>query len=418
MISCNLLSVDEKLQERLRSVLRDRLPGFAAEKLFLTATHIHTGPFMAEDILSRFWGDEFGYSEADPKITKPSEYIGFLVAQLADAAAEAWESRAPGGISRESGYAALSYNRRVVYTDGTAVMYGNTKTDSFDMLEGPEDNGVELLYFWNADRKLTGVAVNTNCPAQILEHKRYITADYWGEVRKELGRRFGRELIVLPLLGSAGDLSPRDLIRLGREEREMYCEPMYNEAGLGIIARRLADVVEDRLAEAAKEIRFGIAFGHGIREVPLPTRMISKEEAEQAGLQYAGWAEKHASLKDLSESELMKLSFMLAKRNRAALQEIKPFYKAEVHVIRLGDAVIATNPFELFLVYGMRIKARNRAAQTFITQLSCDYGGYLPTERAIAGGGYSANVSNGFVGPEAGEILVIVTVEMINDLFK
>ena len=32
---------------------------------------------------------------------------------------------------------------------------------------------------------------------------------------------------------------------------------------------------------------------------------------------------------------------------------------------------MATNPFELFLDYGLRIKARSEAPQTFIVQLAC-----------------------------------------------
>jgi len=41
---------------------------------------------------------------------------------------------------------------------------------------------------------------------------------------------------------------------------------------------------------------------------------------------------------------------------------------------------LATNPFELFLDYGMRIKARSKALQTFVVQLACDSSGYLPTQ--------------------------------------
>jgi hypothetical protein len=38
----------------------------------------------------------------------------------------------------------------------------------------------------------------------------------------------------------------------------------------------------------------------------------------------------------------------------------------EVHVIRLGDMVIATNRFELYLDFGIRVKARSPAVQTFV----------------------------------------------------
>jgi len=74
-----------------------------------------------------------------------------------------------------------------------------------------------------------------------------------------------------------------------------------------------------------------------------------------------------------------------------------------------------TNPFELYLDYGIRIKARSPAALTFIVQKSCEGGGYLPTERAVKGGGYSAD--NFIVGPEGGQILVNETVRLLNKMW-
>ena len=46
-----------------------------------------------------------------------------------------------------------------------------------------------------------------------------------------------------------------------------------------------------------------------------------------------------------------------------------PTYEMELHVLRIGDAVVCTNPFELFTDYGIRIKARSQAVQTFVIQL-------------------------------------------------
>jgi len=92
-------------------------------------------------------------------------------------------------------------------------------------------------------------------------------------------------------------------------------------------------------------------------------------------------------------------------------------YNMELHVIRLGDIAIATNPFELFLDYGYRIKGRSKALQTFIVQLSCDSGLYLPTVKAVAGGSYSATVQSNLVGPEGGQVLVNETVRLIDEMW-
>lgn len=92
----------------------------------------------------------------------------------------------------------------------------------------------------------------------------------------------------------------------------------------------------------------------------------------------------------------------------------------ECHVIRLGDVVFATNPFELFVEYGIRIRCRSRALQTFLVQLADAYGGggYLPTQRGLDGGHYSALVKSNWVGPEGGAVLVEETVRAINALFE
>ena len=89
----------------------------------------------------------------------------------------------------------------------------------------------------------------------------------------------------------------------------------------------------------------------------------------------------------------------------------------EVHVIRLGNIAIATNPFELFLDYGNQIKARSKAEQTFLIQLANGAEGYLPTEKAEKGGHYSAFISSGITGHVGGEMLVRGTLKSINHMF-
>ena len=64
--------------------------------------------------------------------------------------------------------------------------------------------------------------------------------------------------------------------------------------------------------------------------------------------------------------------------SRYEFQQETSFYSPEIHAIRLGQVGIVTNPFELFTEYGLKIKARSRALQTFIVQLACDSGAICP----------------------------------------
>lgn len=89
----------------------------------------------------------------------------------------------------------------------------------------------------------------------------------------------------------------------------------------------------------------------------------------------------------------------------------------ELHALRLGDIAIATNDFELFTEFGIRMKNRSPAIQSFVVQLAGP-GSYLPTKRAVAHGGYSGLVQSSVVGPKGGQTLVDKTVAEWNRMWK
>ena len=79
---------------------------------------------------------------------------------------------------------------------------------------------------------------------------------------------------------------------------------------------------------------------------------------------------------------------------------------------------VATNPVELYLEYGQRIKARCPATQTIAAELTNDSLGYLPTRQALAHGHYSAMPANIRVGPDGGDRLVQKSLEQLTALFE
>jgi hypothetical protein len=98
-------------------------------------------------------------------------------------------------------------------------------------------------------------------------------------------------------------------------------------------------------------------------------------------------------------------------------QQPEDVYATEIHVLRLGDVAIATNQFELYTDYGVQMKARGPALQTFVIQLAGP-GTYLPTQRGTAGGAYGAVIQSNTVGPAGGQVLVERTLELMNELWR
>ena len=83
----------------------------------------------------------------------------------------------------------------------------------------------------------------------------------------------------------------------------------------------------------------------------------------------------------------------------------------------MGDVIFASNRFELYLDFGIRLKARSKAVQTFVIQLAGE-GSYLPTQKAIDAKSYGAGAPDNLVGPEGGQLLVEEQLKTINGLFN
>jgi len=167
------------------------------------------------------------------------------------------------------------------------------------------------------------------------------------------------------------------------------------------------------LPAARKDIRYAVPFVHKVEQLSLPVRKITAEETAAAKQEY----ERLSKLPETERSRYVLLNRSRNVMDRYEKQSKEPYYKMKLHAIRLGDIAIATNPFELFLNYGIQIKARSLAEQTFVVQLAGG-GTYLPTAKAVAGGHYGAEAASNLVGPEGGQVLVDRTVDAINSMWK
>ncbi len=403
LVSCDLVAVrgDGDFLDRVRRLIQPQAPEFDVKKLSLCATHTHTAPEAREGI----------YPIPKDGVMQPSEYAEFLVGRLSDVVVQAWKARRPGGVGWGLGHAVVGQNRRAVYADGSAKMYGNTTLPSFRRIEGPEDHGVEVLFFWDQKKNLEAVAVNVACPAQEVENLLVINADYWHQVRERLRERYGAKLCVLGWPGAAGDQSPHLMFRKAAEERMRGLRGL---SRLDEIAKRIAAAVDEAYEGASKDIRTDVPFVHLVETIHLPVRKVTEKELEEAKAGMARILEeqkagKKATLYNMWYSGIIE---------RYERQQSHPTVEMGLHVIRLGDVAICTNPFELYTDYGIQMKARSRAVQTFVIQLTAgSLGSYLPTEQAVRGGGYSAQIMSNEVGPEGGQVLVDSTVELINSMW-
>lgn len=398
LVACDLVAIPKEALEKVREQVRKTLPDFPVEKIVLSATHTHTAPVLTEGV----------YEIPTEGVIQPNEYIDFFAQRVAEAIAQAWKSKQPGKVGWGMAHAAVAYNRRAVYEDGSSVMYGKTNQPNFRMLEGYEDHGVDVLFCWDANDKLIATAVNVSCPAQEVEGRSAVNADFWHQVREALQTKYGADLHVLGWTGAAGDQSPHLMFRNRAEERMQKLRGLDR---LGEISRRIVKAWEEAYEGAQKEKLADVPLVHHVEQLELPRREVTEREYEMAKSKVADYsAEK-------GKQTLIWWHGGVVKRfEQQQAGTVEP-YTMELHVIRLGDVAIATNAFELYTDFGLQMKARSPALQTFVIQLAGP-GTYLASERAVRGGGYSAIAESNEVSPAGGQVLVDRTVERLNALWS
>jgi hypothetical protein len=349
-------------------------------------------------------------------VMQVEQYRTFFAERVADAVAEAWKGRAKGSVSWGLGHAVVAYNRRAVYADGSARMYGPTNVPEFRGLEGYEDHDVPVLFAWNEAGKLIGMAVNVSCPSQEVESRTGVNADFWDPVREALHEQYGDQVCVLGWTGAAGDQSPHLMYRKAADERMRRLRGLTR---LEEIARRVVRAVDEAYEVVKDDRHAALPLIHKVETIRLPMRLVTDAEYAEAKAgveQAAAQIEKDPKAADRVYRR-MKWYEMTVDRFEAQKTDPNPTHQMELHVLRIGDAVVCTNQFELFTDYGIRIKARSKAVQTFVVQL-VGPGTYLPTEKAVRGGHYSAIVHSNLVGPEGGHVLVDRTVELIDSMWE
>jgi len=417
LVSCDLSLIRRQTQERVRQLVKGQLPDLDVDKILISATHTHTAPSLTDtdetdldpyDFIGS-WAYRIPADQAG--VMRPAQYRAFLDQRIAAAVVKAWQARKPGGLSFALSHAAIARNRRAVYADGTARIYGDTSDPGFSHLEGTSDDSVDVLFFWRNSDQPEGLLVNVYCPSQEVEGESYLSADFWNDARARLREKYGATLFVLPLVGAAGDQSPH---LLWNKPAEAAMRDQRSLSSREEIARRIARAVDDVDGVARTSIRTELPFQHRVERVPLPVWQVSDERYAQAVAAFEVGRDQTETLASPDYINWRVSRTMIA---RYAHQKQAPNFRAELHLLRLGDLAVATNPFELFVDYGLQIKGRSPAVQTAVVQLTADCAAYLPTERAVRGGGYSARIDDGVVGPEGGKVLVEQTTKILQEMW-
>ncbi len=449
-VGCDLVAVDGFLCEEIKKNLKNNGLGLDPEKVVISAIHTHCGPgfynvkqapedagfrAMAKLLETEFLKPGQKYVQAanifdNPEVASEQEVFDMLAERIPQVVLEAWKNRKVGSFANGFERAAVGMCRRVAYSDDTAQMWGNANTAVFTQMEGGSDTGVELLYFFDEAGKITGALVNLACPAQCVQHRLFVSPDFWGETKKLLREYFGEDFFLLPQCSAAGDQCPVDLVRWVNPDTDVNdpnlirhnppvrkADPsMFDLEGMRRAGKRVARAVIDAYEEGLGEHQTDVKLIHHVIDMELPLRRATLTEYNESCKAVKEYCREKEG--DINFNDVAMLQRYTGVIMRYFEQETQNIQVSKVHTLRLGSVSFATSPFELFLDYGNQIKARAYCEQTFLVQLCDGSLGYLPTETAERHGHYSAFIGSGTVGHEGGDLLVRQTLSDINSMFE
>ncbi len=385
-VTLDILFFSKKYTAEVRKKIC-QISGIPEKNVLICCSHSHSAPWAAGN----------PELETDGKDVDP-DYVDVVQALIVRAVTEAKRCR----FEAEIGFGSAPI--------GAESGIGGNRRDK----NGITDPSLNLMAVRDKRGSVKGILTNYALhPTFLHEDNMLVSCDYPGYLRLELTRRY-ESAVVGFAQGTSGDQSSR-YFRQGQSFDE-------------------AERVGRKMGEKAAEILAGMTFesdfvmAHASRETAIrirqyppietlrrdvETRTAYYEKLKAAGASYLDV--QNANLRMLGAED--KLGYALRLRDGRKIDLYADEDPCEIAVFRMGDHLICGYPGEVFVEYGLKVKAASPAATTFIFELSngC-LPGYCISDDAYEEDGYEAG--NCLLEPGFGDIIAGIAVELIGEVMS
>lgn len=342
LIHADVLGVYKNFAEGVKGAIQ-RETGIRRDRVFLTATHTHSGP----EIIIPMWPNTLPYGPEEKRMIK--DWTEFLREKMVEASTEACNNASSARIEAGAFSAPnLTVNRS--YEDG------------------PIDDQLSFLL---CDRHVDKVLVTNYACHPVCNSDMGISADYPGQLTSELAK-LGFENFFIT--GSAGNVNPSGS---GREFIRKISSELTSAATQAIGGSQ--KITSEALGVEGKTISLPVRNLKPLREFEMK---FKEAYGECAG----NLEEPNCHIRLLYADE----EYEVAKDQKSAVDTV-------IQVLNIGNAIaFIFIPGELFVEFGLRLKEAAAGLgyrYTFIATHSNDYVGYIPVKRAFELGTYEARIA-------------------------
>lgn len=366
MISLTVCVVTADLADRIRNDI-EKQTGVPADNVLIHTTHTHSGPSTA---------NLAGFGNTDP------EYIEEIFVPGIEKAANAAKACAePVTMAVSQGESRTGVNRRELTEDNEIILGQNPW--------GPCDLKMTVISFKNEAGEVKGSMVHYGCHGTAAGKNQEITRD-WAGVMVDSMTEYGGGICAF-FNGPQGDIGPRLLngkTTGGNGMRKPGAMMAALDHGASIEAAMAHGAVAAN--DAVRIFRQSQSYHNTTLEVSKRYIKIPVEPRLPLDLAKA----EYEKYKDCTTNQLGALAAYLRNviKSYEDGYEEKEFYEVEQVIVKLGDVVFVSFPFELFSEIGLRIQKHSPFPYTLSLALTGGSSGYFPTESEICRGGYEVTM--------------------------
>lgn len=409
--SLDVLFVEIESVNHIREVVSSKTD-IKYEDIFISATHTHSGPMT-----TGLFGKE-----------QESEYIRYLHSRTIDSVIEAVNNLSPVKMGfGKTEVNDFAFNARFLMANGRVETHPFKYDKTIVGPEGPVDDELSFIYFYDEADNLKGGIINYANHPQILERQNSsISADFPGEIEKNILKEQNKEAVILFVNGTCGDICPVNALDSSRQEiGETWLTYMGAE-----LAKKALEIAEKKSEVSGRHIsRINGDVELSIRDIS--DEMVSRASEflklhdEEDKLLVSNYGVEAEGTEYLSLEEYLHTNEWLVQQYTDLLTLDKmrtknSTEKISITALELCGIGIVMLPFEVFAELGLAIKEKSPYNSTIIAELTNGSYGYIPTEKAFRreGGYETITLCSSRFKEESGEIIVEKAVELLSELYR